>query len=120
MIRRPPRSTLFPYTTLFRSVVVIVPFGVSREPNNVLSEPVVHGGIELVASQPLACVRPDLADHGPHRLLTFREGPGIFPPGVREIGVGRHIEPPAGSAEPIPGLLHVGWPAIKEVLYRWN
>src|SRR3712207_4896787 len=24
MIRRPPRSTLFPYTTLFRSVVVIV------------------------------------------------------------------------------------------------
>src|SRR3954449_13635671 len=24
MIRRPPRSTLFPYTTLFRSIVVIV------------------------------------------------------------------------------------------------
>ena len=26
MIRRPPRSTLFPYTTLFRSVVVIPEF----------------------------------------------------------------------------------------------
>src|SRR3712207_8285279 len=25
MIRRPPRSTLFPYTTLFRSVVAIAP-----------------------------------------------------------------------------------------------
>src|SRR5438309_7734380 len=25
MIRRPPRSTLFPYTTLFRSVVATVP-----------------------------------------------------------------------------------------------
>src|SRR2546428_8641421 len=25
MIRRPPRSTLFPYTTLFRSVVVVRP-----------------------------------------------------------------------------------------------
>src|SRR3712207_7823161 len=25
MIRRPPRSTLFPYTTLFRSVVVLGP-----------------------------------------------------------------------------------------------
>src|SRR2546427_6216658 len=25
MIRRPPRSTLFPYTTLFRSVVLLVP-----------------------------------------------------------------------------------------------
>src|SRR2546425_12339294 len=24
MIRRPPRSTLFPYTTLFRSVIVVV------------------------------------------------------------------------------------------------
>src|SRR5258706_15677072 len=26
MIRRPPRSTLFPYTTLFRSVVAYEPF----------------------------------------------------------------------------------------------
>src|SRR2546426_9261801 len=25
MIRRPPRSTLFPYTTLFRSVVTLIP-----------------------------------------------------------------------------------------------
>src|SRR5258708_10149935 len=28
MIRRPPRSTLFPYTTLFRSLVVIVILGI--------------------------------------------------------------------------------------------
>ena len=28
MIRRPPRSTLFPYTTLFRSVVLVAPGGV--------------------------------------------------------------------------------------------
>src|SRR2546426_9140153 len=27
MIRRPPRSTLFPYTTLFRSVVLLLPLG---------------------------------------------------------------------------------------------
>src|SRR2546430_12922736 len=27
MIRRPPRSTLFPYTTLFRSIYVAQPFG---------------------------------------------------------------------------------------------
>jgi len=27
MIRRPPRSTLFPYTTLFRSVVFLVALG---------------------------------------------------------------------------------------------
>src|ERR1017187_351461 len=30
MIRRPPRSTLFPYTTLFRSVMV-VPFSVAEK-----------------------------------------------------------------------------------------
>src|SRR3712207_8856353 len=27
MIRRPPRSTLFPYTTLFRSAIIIDEFG---------------------------------------------------------------------------------------------
>src|SRR5260221_12267046 len=27
MIRRPPRSTLFPYTTLFRSAIVVGPAG---------------------------------------------------------------------------------------------
>src|SRR3712207_8167234 len=41
MIRRPPRSTLFPYTTLFRSGVVIqqaegAKFGVSATSNRVL------------------------------------------------------------------------------------
>src|SRR2546426_7791819 len=30
MIRRPPRSTLFPYTTLFRSHFVDDPFGLDR------------------------------------------------------------------------------------------
>src|SRR3712207_7784887 len=32
MIRRPPRSTLFPYTTLFRSVEVVQTFGRGPEP----------------------------------------------------------------------------------------
>src|SRR2546430_4412822 len=31
MIRRPPRSTLFPYTTLFRSHEVVLPFEVFVE-----------------------------------------------------------------------------------------
>src|SRR3712207_8012607 len=30
MIRRPPRSTLFPYTTLFRSIVVAEHVGIRR------------------------------------------------------------------------------------------
>src|SRR5256885_12939393 len=32
MIRRPPRSTLFPYTTLFRSAVQLVPNEASEPP----------------------------------------------------------------------------------------
>src|SRR2546425_2837748 len=44
MIRRPPRSTLFPYTTLFRSVVLLVAFGAaaglfaSRVPSSFLPD----------------------------------------------------------------------------------
>src|SRR2546423_2933987 len=34
MIRRPPRSTLFPYTTLFRSWTVRRPFGASLAPGH--------------------------------------------------------------------------------------
>src|SRR3712207_8536081 len=34
MIRRPPRSTLFPYTTLFRSLERIVPLRASRAVKN--------------------------------------------------------------------------------------
>src|SRR2546430_5292213 len=30
MIRRPPRSTLFPYTTLFRSLVLVGPSGCGK------------------------------------------------------------------------------------------
>src|SRR3989442_15736915 len=33
MIRRPPRSTLFPYTTLFRSAAVLDAVGVTALPN---------------------------------------------------------------------------------------
>src|SRR3712207_7170087 len=38
MIRRPPRSTLFPYTTLFRSLGVPVPVAVRR------GRPLAEGG----------------------------------------------------------------------------
>src|SRR2546422_6170694 len=41
MIRRPPRSTLFPYTTLFRSIVLAVAFSVVL--------PLVRGTLRAVA-----------------------------------------------------------------------
>src|SRR3712207_7692628 len=34
MIRRPPRSTLFPYTTLFRSLVITYANGAGPHPSN--------------------------------------------------------------------------------------
>src|SRR5258707_1764358 len=55
MIRRPPRSTLFPYTTLFRSEFVAVVSHVAapvqvdrregREPEQPAADPVVDGAI---------------------------------------------------------------------------
>src|SRR2546427_5622937 len=43
MIRRPPRSTLFPYTTLFRSVVVVVEVVVVVvPPTSVSTAPMSH------------------------------------------------------------------------------
>src|SRR3989441_9318856 len=58
MIRRPPRSTLFPYTTLFRSehVAPALPFTVVRAPGagqhlleNVGEVPRAPHGVELLA-----------------------------------------------------------------------
>src|SRR3712207_8509022 len=37
MIRRPPRSTLFPYTTLFRSISLLLPHNNSPQNNNHVS-----------------------------------------------------------------------------------
>src|SRR5947209_17369239 len=49
MIRRPPRSTLFPYTTLFRSVSTDRLFGRTKicEPRNVSTATIGAFGIQL-------------------------------------------------------------------------
>src|SRR5256885_15937142 len=47
MIRRPPRSTLFPYTTLFRSPAVIV-----RAPDQHVRVAGIHGDGRLVLASP--------------------------------------------------------------------
>src|SRR3712207_6001253 len=96
MIRRPPRSTLFPYTTLFRStlaeVVVADPSLLVRDvqrrpvvigegaPDGVVAierdrviHPHVPGGRDHVVDVPLepelGCVNPD---HGQALILVFR------------------------------------------------
>src|SRR3712207_8305477 len=60
MIRRPPRSTLFPYTTLFRSEQVNAtgtdfPHGVSEaEEVGIALEPAERVGVPRVAESPVA------------------------------------------------------------------
>src|SRR3712207_7256420 len=52
MIRRPPRSTLFPYTTLFRSHVSLDPVAVGplSVGYRLTSDAVAFGGAQLTAS----------------------------------------------------------------------
>src|SRR3712207_8215168 len=72
MIRRPPRSTLFPYTTLFRSVagpgVVVL--------HHLLVDPELH---ELAAAVGLDEEAPLVADH--LRLDELRS----FDPGLDQL-----------------------------------
>src|SRR5258707_7327916 len=50
MIRRPPRSTLFPYTTLFRSVlaeqIVVAGAAVDEIPPRAAIDDIVHGAAD--------------------------------------------------------------------------
>src|SRR3712207_9567967 len=70
MIRRPPRSTLFPYTTLFRSVVV------QRE-----GLPVEDGGA--------ARQRPDLRDQHGYAVGHLAQGAG---PDADDVAVAVHLD----------------------------
>src|SRR3712207_7754104 len=64
MIRRPPRSTLFPYTTLFRSSIVDCACLVAGPYSRVERTSFVadHIAVEVPDDRPLALLLPD----GPH------------------------------------------------------
>src|SRR3712207_9323471 len=57
MIRRPPRSTLFPYTTLFRSLYNFLSNAIKFSPP--------HGRIDLAAERVDDAVRIAVTDRGP-------------------------------------------------------
>src|SRR3712207_8156054 len=61
MIRRPPRSTLFPYTTLFRSPVGIHDVGLRRVAETEAMAKLVERGVHarVVASIEIVRVHPD-------------------------------------------------------------
>src|SRR3712207_7864624 len=106
MIRRPPRSTLFPYTTLFRSVVFAAPHSIpgpyvvgrAEELADVRFVPpgvafeISHHGAEPAAP------RPARAEHPDHVLRLYapagqaeaprcqpRPQPGVLPALLREL-----------------------------------
>src|SRR3712207_9063145 len=85
MIRRPPRSTLFPYTTLFRSAVGAGRHAVAAAVADVALH---HHGAELGAEQragradvQAAGVRAVLADVGGHQPADLLVGAAL--PGLR-------------------------------------
>src|SRR3712207_3030586 len=118
MIRRPPRSTLFPYTTLFRSAHAVLPTFLYREQIDVAAEVFVRLRNE-------ACdfsLAPDdfvvdlarvlgvdalylhrFADR-PHQLVAQLIDRSEHPLGLRLLW---HISrpPPFGSLKPCPGRL---------------
>src|SRR2546425_9414348 len=115
MIRRPPRSTLFPYTTLFRSPVVPVRRG--RESSG-------EGGFVIDSAGPLGLGRRRVRIALPWEVVVYpplvsmrlrasvaealRREAGMRP--IRQLGEGRLFE---SLREWVPGddLRHIDWKA---------
>src|SRR3712207_8287919 len=70
MIRRPPRSTLFPYTTLFRSNVVRLREAIERDVVQAILAPLVVAQDRLEERRPN---RPGAKGVGPNALARSEE-----------------------------------------------
>src|SRR3712207_8929736 len=82
MIRRPPRSTLFPYTTLFRSVRVVNHDARDRDTLTYLGE---HGNgvpVWLNSEWIRADLRITTGFVEPHFFAGFSGGPKMVAPGL--------------------------------------
>src|SRR3989449_4002576 len=112
MIRRPPRSTLFPYTTLFRSAKQMTPFRVTARTQEAvwgsLGEYDLRPRLEQTASRfPLP---RSLVVHGiydPMPLESARELAALLRTGVVELATGHapHVEATLAFARALDGFL---------------
>src|SRR3712207_9210714 len=109
MIRRPPRSTLFPYTTLFRSLGLHRPAG---RPEPAAGPPAALRGLGRMAVVPTAPVT--ITDPHDERVADFRDlKAGDRPPGT-ERGTGTGVVegvPAAGRALASPYPVRAGFRA---------
>src|SRR2546422_8966905 len=132
MIRRPPRSTLFPYTTLFRSLPdltvraaagdgwhAVVPVTGARDSDGYHRTPARRGGRrEIVARsvpqgdgdrpEPLRRA-PDRDRHRPRLPLTAG-GAGLSPHAEAGARVRRRVRLRHGEGEPARGRERLGAP----------
>src|SRR3712207_2263658 len=102
MIRRPPRSTLFPYTTLFRSVLLRDP-----HPRALLGHaPMVADGRDPEGTATRSPASPQVGGPGSGRAAHRGppdDGRPPWPParaGARSSGCGRAPRYPRGAAPP--------------------
>src|SRR3989449_7454489 len=93
MIRRPPRSTLFPYTTLFRSVLTHEGFELEK----ILAWPVMGLGMLRAAAALLAL---PVGLYQSLRILRTRQADLV-------IGVGGYSSPPVLVAASLLGIRRV-------------
>src|SRR5258707_13025131 len=69
MIRRPPRSTLFPYTTLFRSVTIPYELGLAGHSD---ADAVIHAVVDALLG---AAALGDIGQHFPSHDARWKDQP---------------------------------------------
>src|ERR1035441_1844977 len=88
MIRRPPRSTLFPYTTLFRSMTRTLKVRLNMDNPGVLLKPDMYADVEFQVNIPSTLTVPADAvlNSGDHKTVFIDRGNGYFEP--RQVKTG--------------------------------
>src|SRR5256886_17533327 len=97
MIRRPPRSTLFPYTTLFRSVLSV--FGQIRGPSSMLlhSPPLAERMLQFVKfNRGGTIVGPRLLSHAILASVRERDANYVW---AAQVGAARRAGVPEATID---------------------